>query len=140
MTPINSRALRWLLRAVAVVVAVAVAIGLFAMHTLPAMAAAPSMPGMSQPKTPANLDGGMAHASLASAAMQLDTLMPPMACGDHATCTAVLESAPSLAALPAVATTDITSDAAGVALAVATAVGSRSPPGVCLTRLCISRT
>lgn len=124
----NRGAINWLLRSVALV---AVTFGLFAMHTLPSMASTPAMTSSDQRTT-----------SGAASPDQPMIVAPATGCeGGHATCSAVLRSSHSIGVLQAGAELDRTLDLAGVALLATTrADGSRAPPRVCLTRLCISRT
>jgi hypothetical protein len=118
------------------IVLIAVAFGIFTMHTLPSMASTPAMAGMGQGPR-----GNVTPAAKLQRAQPLTVAEPMAGCeGGHSTCSAVLQSPHTLSALSTGGVLDTNADSAGSVLLTATGDGSRAPPQVCLTRLCISRT
>lgn len=136
--PLRRGAILWPLRAVLVA---AVTLGLFAMHSLPGMAATPSMVADRAMRMPAVASGHTMPLAESITTHRLGRAEPGMGCsGDHATCMAAMRSAPPFCAVSSLATTELTAAFDDESLLHAMAVSSRAPPDVCLIKLCISRT
>jgi hypothetical protein len=124
----------WLLRTV---LAVSVALGLFAMHTLPGMAMSPSMP-TDQPMV---IAAASQPAMTLAAALSASSAQPGTGCmADHAMCLAVLQSSSFSTAQAEIPATVPLAAFKDSSLTHVVSVGARAPPDVCLARLCISRT
>jgi hypothetical protein len=132
--PLRRGAGVWLLRAVLVV---SVTIGLFAMHTLPGMAMSSSMAA----GQPMGIAAEGQPAMALTAALSASGAQPATDCmADHAMCQAVLQTSSFSTAQAETPATVPPAPLGNSSLAHVLLVGPRAPPGVCLVRLCISRT